>query len=134
MAKTRGRPPGSSAKNTPRPNDRGFTSIRLTLPRFYMRVLDGDAAFLGQRRSEFLDLMIQRKAGLLKAERSSRAPKYKMEAGELDETEQYLWYCRDAMRTHLDALRKKMGNIAPTNFVILALNEWIGLPSGIRDL
>ena len=57
-----------------------------------------------------------------------------MEAGELDETEQYLWYCRDAMRTHLDALRKKMGNIAPTNFVILALNEWIGLPSGIRDL
>jgi hypothetical protein len=27
-----------------------------------------------------------------------------------------------------------MGNIPPRSWVILAVNEWIGLPSGVRDL
>jgi hypothetical protein len=27
-----------------------------------------------------------------------------------------------------------MGNIPPRSWVVLALNEWIGLPSGVSDL
>jgi hypothetical protein len=33
-----------------------------------------------------------------------------------------------------DELRERIGNVPPRAWVILALNEWIGLPAGLGDL
>jgi len=99
-----------------------------------MRVLDGEAAFLGQRRAQVLELLVLRKVGLLGVERAPCAPRYEVEGNELHEVERYIWHCRGEIKAHLDRLRERMGNVPPRAWVILALNEWIGLPAGVGDL
>ena len=44
----------ASAANraTPAPTDKGYTQLAMMLPRFYVHVLDSEAEFLGQRRSQ----------------------------------------------------------------------------------
>ena len=121
---------------TPSPGGAGaYVQMAFQLPRFYLRVLDGEAEFLGnQRRSQVLELLVLRKAGLVHAERSALAPKYEIKRGELDELDRYIWHCRPEIKEHLDRLRERMGKIPPRSWVMLALNEWIGLPSGVGDL
>jgi hypothetical protein len=49
-------------------------------------------------------------------------------------TRRFVWHCRPEIKEHLDRLRERMGTIPPRSWVILALNEWIGLPAGVGDL
>jgi len=114
--------------------DKEFRQIGFALPKFYMRVLEGEAAFLKQRRSQILEMLVLRKAGLLRVERVPSAPKYRVKRDELLEVERYIWHCRTEIKEHLDRLRERMGAIPPRTWVMLALNEWIGLPSGVGDL
>lgn len=112
-----------------------YVQMAFHLPKFYLRVLDGEAAYLGgQRRSQVLELLVLRKAGLIRAERSSSAPKYQVGRGELDDLVRYIWHCRHEIKEHLDRLRERMGRLPPRAWVMLALNEWIGLPAGMADL
>ena len=115
------------------PSD-GYIQLSFQLPKFYLRVLDGEAAFLWQRRSQILELLVVRKLGRLKMERSPSAPKYKVQQNELHEVSRYIWHCRKEVKAGLDRLREQMGNVPPRSWVILALNEWIGLPSGTIEL
>jgi hypothetical protein len=109
--------------------------MALHLPKFYIRVLDGEAAHLcGQRRSQVLELLVLKKAGILRVERGLSAPKYHVRRGELDDLERYIWHCRHPIKEHLDRLRERMGRLPPRSWVMLALNEWIGMPSGMGDL
>ena len=119
---------------TPPPSDKGYTQLSFQLPRFYLRVLDGEAAFLGQRRSQLLELLVLRKVGLLTVERSPSAPKYKPNRRELQEVDRFVWHLRPEIKAHLTRLRERLGNLPPKNWVILAINEWVGLPSGVGDL
>ena len=134
MVKPPKRPDPFASRATPHGPDKEYRQIGFALPKFYLRVLDGEAAFLGQRRSQVLELLVLRKAGRLVVERSPHAPKYRVEGDELHEVERYLWHCRTEIKEHLDRLRERMGNIPPRTWVTLALNEWIGLPSGVGDL
>jgi hypothetical protein len=126
--------PGPFASKTPNGPDKEYRQIGIALPRFYLRVLVGEAAFIGMRRSQILELLVLRKAGLLRVERAPSAPRYRVERKELEEVERYLWHCRTEIKEHLDRMRERMGNLPPRAWVILALNEWIGLPSGVGDL
>ena len=113
----------------------GYYQIGMMLPKFYLRVLDEEGAYLGgMRRSQILDLLVLRKAGRLRLERSPAAPKYRVGPEEMEELERYLWHCRVEIKALLDRLRERTGNILARPWVILALNEWIGLPAGVSDL
>src|SRR5687768_6396264 len=131
MAPTKRPDPFGSKTQGP---DKEYRQIGIALPRFYLRVLDTEAAFVGMRRSQILELLVLRKAGLLRVERSPSAPKYRVQRKELEEVERYLWHCRTEIKDHLDRMREQMGNLPPRAWVTLALNEWIGLPSGVGDL
>jgi hypothetical protein len=111
-----------------------YVQLSIHLPKFHLRVLDGEAAFLGQHRAQFLELLVLRKVGLLRVERALSAPKYEVKGNELHEVVRYIWHCRRELKVHLDRLRERMGNVPPRSWVILALNEWIGLPAGVGDL
>lgn len=119
---------------TPAPTEKGYTQLSFLLPRFYLRVLDGEADFLSQRRSQILEFLVLRKVGLLTVARSTQAPTYKPSRTELDEVDRFVWHLRPEIKAHLDGLRARMGNLPPKTWVVLALNEWIGLPSGVSDL
>jgi hypothetical protein len=111
-----------------------YTQISFQLPAFYVRVLDREAELLSQRRSTLLEFLVLRKYGVIHFERSSAAPRYRPERSELHELKRYVWHCRPDIKDRLDRLRERMGNIPPRSWVILALNEWIGLPAGVGDL
>ncbi len=112
----------------------GYIQLSFQLPAFYLRILDGEARFLAQRRSLILDLLVLRKAGLITLERSSSAPKYRLDKRDLHVVKCYVWHCRPEIKAHLDQLRERLGGVSPRTWVVLALNEWIGLPSGVGDL
>ena len=48
--------------------------------------------------------------------------------------DRFVWHCRNEIKALMDEQRKRMGNIPPRTWAILAINEWIGLPSGMADL
>ena len=111
-----------------------YVQLSFQLAAFYVRVLDGEAELLSQRRSTLLEFLVLRKTGDVIFERSPRAAKYRVAPGELHEVQRYVWHCRLDIKERLDRLRERMGNIPPRSWVILALNEWIGLPAGVGDL
>jgi len=111
-----------------------YIQLSFQLPAFYVRVLDGEAMHLGQRRSTLLEFLVLRKSGMCVFERAPSAPKYRRERGDLDVTKRFVWHVRPEIKERLDRLRERMGNLPPRTWVILALNEWIGLPSGVGDL
>jgi hypothetical protein len=132
---TRSKDPLDEATGAVRGASDLYVQMAFHLPKFYLRVLDGEAAYLaGQRRAQILELLVLRKAGLLRVERSPSAPRYQIRRGELDELERYLWHCRREVKEHLDRLLERMGKIPPRAWVMLALNEWIGMPAGMGDL
>ena len=51
-----------------------YIQIGLTLPRFYLDVLESDANFLGIRRAQVLEFILLRKLGLITATRVPGAP------------------------------------------------------------
>ena len=56
-------------------------------------------------------------------------------AADLEETgERFVWHCRSELKKQFDDLRMQMGNVPPRTWITLALNEWIGRPSGVSDL
>ena len=107
-----------------------YVQLSFHLPKFYLRVLDGEAAFLRIRRAQVLEQLVSRKMGRVRLERSPSAPKYKVQPNELRDVARYLWHCRKDVKAELDQLREKLGNIPARDWVILALNEWIGFPGG----
>jgi len=111
-----------------------YVQLSFQLPAFYVRVLDGEAELLSQRRSTLLEFLVLRKSGVVGFERSPQAPRYRVDRRELYELKRYVWHCRLDIKERLDQLRERMGNIPPRSWVILALNEWIGLPAGVGDL
>jgi hypothetical protein len=117
-----------------RSSNQPYVQLSFQLPAFYLRVLDGEAELLSQRRSTLLELLVLRKSGGILVERSPSAPKYRLDRRELHQLKRYVWHCRPDIKERLDRLRERMGNIPPRSWVILALNEWIGLPAGVGDL
>jgi len=128
--KSSGRPPGATSARTPVAG-RGYVQVALALPRFHLRVLESEGKFIGKRRSEVLEFLVQRKAGILDVNRSASAPKYEPDPKELATSERFIWHCPAEVKKRFDELRMAMGNIGAREWVIFAINEWIGLKAGI---
>jgi hypothetical protein len=122
-------------RGTPPPTEKGYSQLSFALPRFYLDVLDRESAFLGQRRSQLLEMLVLRKLGKFHLERSPSAPSHKPPTRkDLDATDRFVWHVRAEIKKQFDELRLRMGGIPSKTWIILALNEWIGLPSGVSDL
>jgi hypothetical protein len=120
---------------TPPPSERGYTQLSFALPKFYIDVLDKEAAYLGQRRSQLLEMLVLRKLGRFTLERSPSAPRHKPpKKADLEATDRFVWHIRAEIKGMFDELRLRMGGISSKAWITLALNDWIGLPSGIADL
>jgi len=129
-------PSSGPNRGTPVPTEKGYTQLAMMLPSFYVRVLDAEADFLGQRRSQLLEMLVLRKLGKFTLERARTAPRHAApKASELDDaSERFVWHCRAELKKQFDDLRLQMGNVSPKTWITLALNEWIGLPSGMAEL
>ena len=113
---------------TPTPSERGYIQVQLAFPTVYQDILDKEAELLGIRRAQFLEYLVRRKDGSFPLTRPATGPTYKIPR-DLGEPSRYIWHCRDEVKARFDELRQRLGNIPPTNWFILALNEWLGMPA-----
>ena len=121
-------PRKSPMAKTPTPSERGFIQVQLNFPSAYQDILDAEAALLQIKRSQFLEFLVRRKDGTFPLSRPSSGPTHKIPE-DLGESSRYIWHCHKDVKDRLDELRLRLGNIPPTNWFILALNEWLGLPA-----
>ena len=113
---------------TPGPSERGYIQVQLAFPAAYQAILDTEAAILGLRRAQFLEYLVRRKDGSFPLSRPENAPAHKIPK-DLGEPSRYIRHCRTEVKESFDEMRRRLGNIPPTNWFILALNEWLGLPA-----
>lgn len=124
------------SRATPLPSEKaGYTQLSFALPRYYIDLLDREAEFLVLRRSQLLEMLILRKLGKMVLERAASAPKHAPPKREdLEATDRFVWHIRAEIKDLFDELRLRMGGISSKEWIRLALNEWVGLPSGVSDL
>jgi hypothetical protein len=113
---------------TPTPSERGYIQVQLAFPTVYQNIIDKEAEILGIRRAQFLEYLVKRKDGSFPLSRRANAPTHKIPR-DLGEPGRYIWHCRAEVKESFDEMRLRLGNIPPTNWFILALNEWLGLPA-----
>jgi len=95
-----------------------------------LRMIDGEAAYYGWRRSTFLEALLLHKLGRgLRLERQPDAPKYKFKKDDWTNNVRYIWYLRSDLKERFDQLRLRTGNIRPQAWIVLAVNEFVGLPT-----
>src|SRR5262249_49321819 len=71
-----------------------YAQITVQLPKFHLRVLNTESVWLGHmRRSQLLELLVLRKAGRIRVERVASARQYRVERGELESKQRYVWHC-----------------------------------------
>ena len=110
----------------------GLTQVGVMLPRATLKIIDGEAAYYNWRRSTFLEALLLHKLGRgLRLERQPDAPKHKLKADDWTTNERYIWYLRPELREQFDALRLRMGNIRPQAWIVLAVNEFAGMPTPV---
>lgn len=102
--------------------------VHLGFPRFYEEVLDAEAAALALRRSQFLELLVRRKAGVVTTARARPATvvRWPKDPGP---SRRYIWHCPPDLKVTFDALRARVGHIPPTYWFVVALHEWLGRPA-----
>src|SRR5687767_13946909 len=116
-----GRQTSGAMRATPPPSEKGYTQYSFQLPRYYLDVLEKEAAYLSHRRSPFLELLVLRKLGRFSLERSPSAPKHKPPKREdLVDQDRFVWHMRPEIKVMFDNLRLKMGDIPPKSWIILA--------------
>jgi len=110
----------------------GLGQVGVMLPRATLKIIDGEAEYYGWRRSTFIEALLMHKLGRgLRLERQPDAPKYRFKAEDWTTNERYIWYLRPELREQFDALRLRMGNIRPQAWIVLAVNEFVGLPTTV---
>jgi hypothetical protein len=121
-------------RDTPKSKRTGdvLAQVGVMLPRATLKILDGEAAYYGWRRSLFLEALLLHKLGRgLRLERQSDAPRYKLKPEDWTTSVRYIWYMRREAKKMFDELRLRAGNIRPQAWIILAVNEWVGLPTTV---
>jgi len=107
-----------------------LAQVGVMLPRATLRMIDGEAAYYGWRRSTFLEALLLHKLGRgLRLERQPDAPKYKFKKDDWTNNVRYIWYLRSDLKERFDQLRLRTGNIRPQAWIVLAVNEFVGLPT-----
>lgn len=109
-----------------------LTQVGVMLPRATLKIIDAEAAYYGWRRSLFLEALLLHKLGRgLRLERQPDAPRHRFKAADWTTSERYIWYMRPEAKKAFDELRLRAGNIRPQAWIVLAVNEWAGLPTPV---
>jgi hypothetical protein len=114
---------GGSARGS-----RQMVQIAVTLPRATLRIIDEECAPMGWRRSVFLTTLLVSKLGRCRFERRREAPQYVFSADDWTTTVRYLWSLNATLKAEFKELRLRSGNLRPAAWIVLAVNEWVGLP------
>src|SRR5262245_17975714 len=94
---------------TPVRSSRDFAQVALTLPKAHLHVLDTEAALLGLRRSQLLELLFLNDLGHRTLVRLEIAPKYELTRAQLAGTQRLLWYIRPEVKKLFDEHCLKLG-------------------------
>ncbi len=109
-------------------NLRRAVQLAVTLPRATLHIVDEERAPLGWRRSVFLQTLVVSKLGRFRFERRRDAPQYNFDADDWTTTVRYLWSLHTTLKAEFDELRLRSGNLRPQAWLVLAVNQWVGLP------
>jgi hypothetical protein len=115
---------------TPPAEGSPYHNIKLILPVWYIQLIDDEARRLNYaRRAHFLEFLVQVYAGRVDAKRAASAPPVTPpSAKELVREQMYMWHCPIETKKLLDEILARSGGVNPKAWVIVALNEWVGLP------
>jgi hypothetical protein len=126
-------PPRKRNLQTPIPGPGGLAQIAVTLPKATLEMLEREAAMYGWRKGQFLDALLMQKLNMgIKLERQPNAPKYRFKPADWKETERWIWYIRPDLKEKYDALRLRAGNIRSQSWIVMVVNQWVGLPTGLE--
>ena len=109
--------------------ERDYRQVAVKLPRATLAIIEREAASCGLKRSVFLHTLLLHHLGRLRLERRSGAPSYRFNTEDWTVTERFIWHQNREINKAFDALRLRLGNIRPHAWIVLAINEWVGLPT-----
>jgi len=112
-------------------DSRDLMQVVLTLPKAHVRVLDTEAAMLGLRRYQFIELLFLSELGQAILSRPSYMQSYTFARKEIDETQRVLIYFRPEVKKLFDDFLARNGQ-RPSSWVALALRNWAHLDEALR--
>ncbi len=120
-----------SALLAPVEDSRALVQVVLTLPKAHLRVLDTEAAMLGLRRYQFVELLFLSELGQSILQRPSYMQSYSFIRSEIDETQRVLIYFRPEVKKLFDEHLARLGQ-KPSSWVAMALRSWANLDEALR--
>ena len=117
-------------RQTPRPKEGDLAQVAVVLPVATLEMLEKEAAVYGWRKSQLLEALLMEKLGMgIRLERQASAPKYKFKPADWTASERWIWYLRPDLKRKFDELRLRAGNIKPQAWIVLTVNQFVGLPT-----
>ena len=130
LAMTTGKKPGPRHVRTRRPGPAKGIGGLFPVP--YLKIIEQEAASLGQSRSGFLTLLIKRQLGQVVLERHPSAPSYELDRKDMSKTQHYVFYVARDLASQIDDEMLRMGNLAANAYVVGLVNNWLGQPGGLQ--
>ena len=112
-------------------DSRQLMQVVLTLPKAHVRVLDTEAAMLGLRRYQFVELLFLSELGQAILTRPSYMQSYQFVRREIDETQRVLIYFRPEVKKLFEEHLARQGQ-RPSSWVAMALRNWAQLDEALR--
>jgi hypothetical protein len=130
LAMTTGKKPVPRHVRTRRPGPAKGIGGLFPVP--YLKIIEQEAASLGQSRSGFLTLLVKRQLGEVVLERHANALTYELDRKEMAKTQHYVFYVPRDLAGRINDEMLRMGNLAANAYVIGLVNNWLGCPGGLR--
>jgi hypothetical protein len=112
-------------------DSRDLLLVVLTLSKAHIRVLDTEAALLGLRRYQFVELLFIGELGQSILVRPTYMQAYQFVRGEIGETQRVLIYFRPEVKKLFDQHLARLGQ-RPSSWVATALRNWAQLDDALR--
>ena len=116
---------------SPVEDSRALMQVVLTLSRAHVRVLDTEAAMLGLRRYQLIELLFLSELGQAILTRPTYMQSYQFVRSEIAETQRVLIYFRPEVKRLFDEHLARQGQ-RPSSWVAMALRNWAGLDDALR--
>jgi hypothetical protein len=112
-------------------DSRQLMQVVLTLSKAHLRVLDTEAAMLGLRRYQFIELLFLSELGQAILTRPSYMQSYQFVHSEIAQTQRVLIYFRPEVKRLFDEHLARQGQ-RPSSWVATALRRWAQLDEALR--
>jgi len=106
-----------------------YRQVAFKLPVASLAIIDGECSTCGWGRATLLELLLLHKLGKVKFARRESGPIYRFEPEDWTTSRRYIWHQRAELHALFDGLLLRLGNLSPRAWVVLAVNEFVGLPT-----